>query len=341
MRLRTVMPIVLGAIASGCASLPDETLRYHLPTWQATVVATRTVTCEKGTDAAPDWKNPTLGPATAIVTPTYSSDPQAWADLPVKKLERWYANQDLTVTLTEDGRLASINTTSTGDGSNVVKSMVSLAATSRGAMSLKAAGTPDDGSRLCERVRKLAAKDSTAVAITFRTRLQRDTPPGSVLDLEVDEPFDASHIVFPRLKATLTIEAMNVSGSESPPAGDHLAIELRQVAKAIVVLGEDDKEIERHEFFVPTKSARYLQVPKAPMFGETSFELGLAGSGAITKVRYGRKSGAADAAGALDELAKLRSTPASKTEQLKAEADLIAAQARLDKCRKDPENCPK
>lgn len=339
MRPRTLMPIVLGAVASGCASLPDETLRYHLPTWQATIVATRTVACEKDPTTAKPWKNPTLGPATAIVTPTYSSDPKAWANLPIKKLERWYADQDLTVTLTDDGRLKSINTTSTGDGSNVVKSMVSLAATSRGATSLKTAGTPDDGSRLCEQIRKLAAKDSTSAAVTFRTRVDRDTSPGSVLDLKVDEPFNGIEAAFPKLKATLTFEPMQVSGSESPPAGDHLAIELRQVAKAIVLLGEGDKEIERHEFFVPTTAARYLQVPRAPMFGQTNLELELAESGAITKVKYGRKSGAADAAGAVEELAKLRSTPAAKTEQLKAEADLIAAQARLDKCRKDPENC--
>lgn len=339
MRPRTLMPIVLGAVASGCASLPDETLRYHLPTWQATIVATRTVACEKDPTTAKPWKNPTLGPATAIVTPTYSSDPKAWANLPIKKLERWYADQDLTVTLTDDGRLKSINTTSTGDGSNVVKSMVSLAATSRGATWLKTL-TPNRDDDLCALVRKHAADDSTAVAITFRTRFDRDTsahPDG--FDLYVDEPFDGVEGAFPPLKAKLTIEPMMVSGSESPPAGDHLTIELRQVAKAIVVLGEGTKEIERHEFFVPTTAARYLQVPRAPMFGQTNLELELAGSGAITKVKYGRKSGAADAAGAVEELAKLRSTPASKTEQLKAEADLIAAQARLDKCRKDPENC--
>lgn len=97
---------------------------------------------------------------------------------------------------------------------------------------------------------------------------------------------------------------------------------------------------------VPQLGETYtLPIQRPPLFGENQFELALAESGKVTKLKY---AGGGDAAGMFDSLSATLAaddeTPVTAADQAKAiqaEADLIYQQQRLVLCQSDPANCPK
>lgn len=84
-----------------------------------------------------------------------------------------------------------------------------------------------------------------------------------------------------------------------------------------------------------------LPIPRAALFGQNAFGLALAESGAVTTLTYGTQPGTAEAIGAAGQAidAFNGDTTAQKGAALKAEADLIAAQQRLLRCRADATAC--
>lgn len=108
----------MAAIGAGCASLPDARVQYYLPRADAVVAIERHVSCP----------NDVLHlRQTASVTTTYAADmARGPMTLDIKRLDRWYGGAELSVSLTTDGRLASINSMNQGDGAAWAKAAASV-----------------------------------------------------------------------------------------------------------------------------------------------------------------------------------------------------------------------
>jgi len=93
---------------------------------------------------------------------------------------------------------------------------------------------------------------------------------------------------------------------------------------------------------VPQQGAEYnLPIPTAPIFGGQTFAVSLGESGEITSLSYGKTSGLGSALGATNDVlgAFKPETTAAKASEVQAEADLIAQQQRLIRCRLSPSQC--
>ena len=94
---------------------------------------------------------------------------------------------------------------------------------------------------------------------------------------------------------------------------------------------------------VPQRGVPYvLPIPRAAFIGKQSVTLKLSDAGAITQLGYGSENGAATAIGSAGKALDLLNgqTDAERAAALSAQADIIAQQERLLRCRADPENCP-
>ena len=83
-----------------------------------------------------------------------------------------------------------------------------------------------------------------------------------------------------------------------------------------------------------------LPIPKPALFGKQTFALTLTESGRITSLGYGRTAGAPGARNAVGSLAgEQTAEDTAEAAALKAAADLIAQQARLNTCVLKPTEC--
>lgn len=130
MPVRPPLPRTLGrrigwfagaALLTGCAAVPDVTIRYRPVTWKVGVTVVHTVTCTH------DSKGIVFDQKVAF-TPGYGPDERAWMTLNLKDLDRFFADTDLAVEFTTDGRLRSINHSSTGQSEPIIKSFVEASA---------------------------------------------------------------------------------------------------------------------------------------------------------------------------------------------------------------------
>jgi hypothetical protein len=110
------------ATLSACASLPPATVNYYRTKTNLTLHVLRTLTCN-GSGELID-----VSIVTPNVTNTADTD-QAQETLNMGEVKGALSDTDITVTLTDDGRLLSINGTSNGEGEAALKTAVTVAST--------------------------------------------------------------------------------------------------------------------------------------------------------------------------------------------------------------------
>ena len=93
--------------------------------------------------------------------------------------------------------------------------------------------------------------------------------------------------------------------------------------------------------FVPTPQSYYLPIPTAALFGTQNLVLTIAESGLVTQIDYGKKTGLAGAANATNAIlgAIAPESTSAKASDIKAQADVLAQQARLHRCMVNPTTC--
>ena len=112
----------LAVLTAGCAATPDVTVSYKPVAWLVGVSVVDTITCTR------DAKQ-VIVVRGATFTPIYRADANAEPfKLQLKALDRYFADSDLTVNLTDDGRLKSINQSTTGQGEAISKAVVGAVA---------------------------------------------------------------------------------------------------------------------------------------------------------------------------------------------------------------------
>src|SRR5215475_11114582 len=108
--------VLLGA----CAHLPDVAVGYYLAQSKVSFKVVRTVACDKS-------DRPIVATA---VTPevAHSADRSRPATINLSGLQGPFSDSDLKFDFYDDGRLKDVNASSTGQGEEILKTVVSIAA---------------------------------------------------------------------------------------------------------------------------------------------------------------------------------------------------------------------
>lgn len=165
------------------------------------------------------------------------------------------------------------------------------------------------------------------------------------------ETYEKLKPIFGTSVATFTLApACQIMHASAESKGQHITLsEPAGAAVKVLVTTGTGQEKTTEELTasarVPQLGETYtLPIQRAPLFGENQFELALAESGKVTKLKYAGGGDAAGLFGALSStLAADDETPVTVADQAKAvqaEADLIYQQQRLVLCQADPANCP-
>jgi hypothetical protein len=358
MRAGQAVGVVLSIALGGCASTPDVAVKYHFPTASTQILLTQSITC--------DGQRIISSAAVTPPTPTYFADPKRWASLNYKRIDGLIADSDLTVGLTDDGRLKSINAVTTGSGGVFVKNLMGLAGA---VIAHRAAGlAPSHTTRKTRDFKKACAAiqaQTTAqkpATLMYSLLLPLTKPvaaqpfvvdPNSRLlhhelaDAEFEWVFKAALAHSPgNQQATYAAKPAAVKCADPPAADDGALLVLNETAVAtLTVSGPNssfaaDEVLWKGEFPVPLDSCYLLPIPKAKLFGKQTLIMDLSAYGSIQKLQYAKVAGTNEAVEAATNLTKTLAPSASDQAALiNAQIGLIQAQQRLAACLAKPAEC--
>lgn len=188
---------IVGAVSmltllSGCATLPNVTATYYFPKAETLFTLTQTIGCtplETG-------KHRLIRSVISVTSATTNSADTDWkvdgkvrkGRITYKDLNGTFVDGDATVTLTADGRLASINATSEGQGGAILKDIVTIAGTVGFAAAPPAGGPETSEDKACAQVdifagigQADASKAAPMVTLTYSVAIRYvvDGSPGS------------------------------------------------------------------------------------------------------------------------------------------------------------------
>jgi hypothetical protein len=285
---------------------------------------------------------------TLTVTAAYRADWSNPQTIPVKQLDSGFADLDLSIQLTEDGRLKGINATTTGQAEAITKSVVS-AITTLGA--LGSAKTLDKAKDMAEACKLIGAwTNNKALTVNWRFPIDAKTKDGTVApeqDVESKPLMDAIAGVLGPLTVSVKHSGLAKASTVDSSAASSSDLRLKLQRMGLVEIeatvqppgSGKPQSIGSSSILVPLPDKPYeVAIPKAALFGTQALILELADSGALLKVAYKKMVGAAGAANALQNIANADS-PATKAAELKAQADLLAQQQRLVLCLTSPKEC--
>ncbi len=330
----TLAGILAAASLASCSSMPDVTVDYYLPKAETTVTVTAAMDCDASKKVITVYS---VAAATA-----YSSDTAA-TPVSLKKIDSALGDTALTFNFTDDGRLKGVNTTSTGEGGAIVKAAITLATAVGGAV---AAVVPDDP---CQVIKNWGG--GKPVNITFTQIVRRDDYDKKDLPLN---PTPGDEGLFNQLKAhiaTLTLDTpttkrMRLAQFNENTTAPAAVVQLNDVADLRLTVNvaqpaEQAKPIWSSDVVVPVSGSYTLPIPKAALFGKETFQLSLSEAGEVTAIGYGKDNGFSDAMGAAAAIATAATpeTPAQEAASIKAQADLIAAEQRLLRCKTNRVGC--
>lgn len=325
------------AIASlvGCAKTPPITTHYYLAKSSLHVRLVRTLGCDES-----------LSPVVAsTVTPTLFH--QADVTKP-KSIELWradsaFANSEFKTEYYGDGRLKAVNAKTTGQGETIFKSAIKLA----GALQ---ADTPNRAAieEQCKAFR-LAFKDKALTLIyEVRDDLEKDQ---DELAVPPDAHSEFQAAKYPLLLGDTCLHLKQV-GEPRPPVSygsskNDVVFQARQpalVAASVTTGPLSDctaSTLWSSVIHVGQRGKEYdLRIPKAALFGMQQVGVTFDDSGNLGSVQYGKDTGAAALLGTIQAgVDQFQITAAEEAAALKSEADVIAAQQRLIRCRTNPKSC--
>lgn len=357
----------LSLVVGGCASVPDVTIQYRPVQWSTLVTIAHTISCASKDAAMPVVKT------SADVQPLYSAGkPDDRFSIRLAALDRFYADTDVKLTFTDDGRLKGINQSTEGKGESLVTAAVTAAAALSGAGALGALGTglvvdvpnarsgfgPDPS--ICSIVAEESGTDPAkpvSVSIAHYLLLNEGNL-GAAPVLNVvgahkalkERLVTAGQTFVPRVQPVLDPTPRQpvarpsscvVGRGDAQMSGNDVPLCLQQTGNLTVSVFDGGSELKSSSMRVPLPNQTLaLPVPKAALFGKQNFSLELAESGQILTLGYGRSTGAPAALQALGSIAKFEVTQeTAEAAALRAASDLIKEQRRAIACAADPTKC--
>lgn len=131
---------------TSCATLPDATVRYKLAHTDVKVKVVRTIVCNAADDLIQAYAT------TPIVTHRASTSECNDCRIPLRSLRGLFTDTDLKIELEEDGRLKSINASSTGQAEAALKSFVTFATSAKG---MVASSNQTASTAACAEIRRM------------------------------------------------------------------------------------------------------------------------------------------------------------------------------------------
>ena len=346
-------------LAGGCATIPAGHISYYLPRAETQLQITQTLSCNS---------SGTMLVQVLTTTPTtsYMSDPSAGLfTIQPNALSSGLSDVDLAVSLTDDGRLSSINSSASGEGSAIVKDTLAIAKAA-GFVASAAPGSLYDAKKACSTIAEFAppakadAKPGPAtVTLTYLVIFDyvKDSKTGSVQLMDLTKtppeataslqilPDAASVTLYNRLVSNIPrlhfdVGAANTTKAESGKwdggSSDDVRVTLNSVASVKIVVEGPVGDLQNADTVwsgqvqVPltAKEDRFLlPIPKASTFGTRKLVLSLSAFGSINKLEYST-SGTSDAADAVSAVgAALAGTLKAPTASQQASA--LQSQADL------------
>ena len=371
------------ALLSGCAIVPSVSRPYFFPEGRADIVVTQTLGCMV-TDIKkpPDPGNKPLvrSAATASVAYTYVANYASTKKhaLNVSDIDFLLSDSDVAISVTEDGRLSTINSNNTGEASAIVKSIISVAAVFTGIKPLvfKQPLTPQDQQiKYCQTIIQYGtAVDASkqpglyTLTLSYKQRLlfpQGNTitdangihyTVGNAVPIPLDPgstPFKTDAELFPSFSFTMNAANntdIQPAWTDDKQAGPHIEVPTMMLL-AVQMSGPVADMSQIGDFWndtwlAPTDTPVNIPLPKAPWFGKLNTTLQFSGSGLVNKVEYNKTNGLADLFSSGSQIvnqafppAPAVQTTAQKAADVQAHADLIYQQQRLISCQLDPKNC--
>lgn len=220
-----VFAVSLCLILTGCATIPDVTVSYYFPKAETIFTVTQTIGCTpKETDPKKPKKHRQIRSVMSVAATTTNSadvewmdeDPNSHAKTPhmghfrFKALNGTFVDGDATVTMTPDGRLSGINSTTGGQADAVVKSLITVAGVVVPVVATLAVGRPNPAEQIeiqkaddaCEMIDKWSVitqagtldptkePGKTApslLTLTYSVAVNYDAPKGGSPKLVVDQ----------------------------------------------------------------------------------------------------------------------------------------------------------
>jgi len=351
-----------GAVLTGCATIPDVSVSYRPVKWAVAVTVVHTLTCNRDNNLAAIQRGATF-------LPIYSAAPEnADYRIQLRDLDGFYADSDITLGFTDDGRLKSINQTTMGQGESVLKSgIAALAAISVRPAAAPATAPPAAGvhlfqnnvpqgevreakaSHVCAVIRSssIVAHDQLPQVSLVQAAVLRDgamnvrAEPSKDQEKLIQDLKNAKLDLSASVSATLgTEELQPISNLKSKVTSREVPLTLQRVV-ALSAKAEDAQGlIGSKSLPAPTMKTFVLPIPKAALFGKQTFVLSLAESGRISTLGYGRTTGVPGGFNAATAVATAEITEDNaEAAALKAAADLIAQQQRFNTCKLKPTDC--
>jgi len=326
--------VLVTAVASGCSTLPDAEMGYYLTKSETKVTVTQTVGC--------DTKKTRLFIANTVTQATsYVRDPTRPQTFRIKSIDGSLSDVSTTFSFTDDGRLKSVNATSTGQGEAIVKAAVVAATTIAGAAGVGGESPPP----ACDTIETWGG--GKPVTLIYSIPL---TYPGATVTSADLKPEEGSKALYSLLREKLPLPKLAVA-EPLPIAPSASLIETSGAKPYVLTLGRTQavdlsvsfkgETIWSATLITPAAQTFSLPVPKAALFGKQSFSLTLSDAGAVTSITYGKESGGGGASNAANAVATALTpdTPAAQATAAKSQADLIAQQQRLVRCQANPTAC--
>jgi hypothetical protein len=338
---RNSFSMLLLVALAGCATVPPMDVGYYLPKGAVAFRAVESVSCDGG--------NHILGAVTGTITPAYSADGVRRV-VSIGRLDGFLSDTDIGFEFTDDGRLKGMNSESAGQAEAVIKTAASLFSTLIMAMDGNGQQEfPDE----CAKIAKWGG-EKKVLTLTYTGDTDFAGRDGSLVPLRPEQNsfFYASAMpnigsVCARIGPSVAPPALNVPAST---ASGNVRLPLVQPAATLVEIikfanagcsGAILSKVASMTIQVPQHGTAYdLLLPKAAMFGKNGITLNLSDAGTVTKLKYGKTSGAPALANALSTAANaVVETRAEKIARMKEEADLIIQQERLVKCIAKSDEC--
>jgi hypothetical protein len=337
MNLKNLSAMALTGVSSalaGCGSMPHVAVGYYLPTASAEIRVTQTAVCTTGD----------IGVLTTAVdvAPTYSRDTAKQKTFNLRRMGHGMTKADAAFAFYSDGRLKSVNAIGTGKAVEGLKALISLLEVSG-----VAAVRTDEEKAACQVVRSAAGEGKALTIVSIGNTTFDDSPIVFKQTSVSTTVYNQVGPIFGSIAATVSTTPVTGAPHVVAVADKSQRLSMLEPASGTVdvVVSRGNQQLQfSGPVWVPQAGREYeLPIQKGPWFGENAFELEVAESGRVTKIRYAGGNAAAGAFGALSE-ALGAAEDASLVDQVNAAknlADLIYQQQRLVLCQADHVNCPK
>lgn len=321
------------ATLGGCAHLPNATIGYYLPTSEVRFKVVRTIAC--------DPANNIIGATAVTPTVSYLADTTARRTVDFSKLKGALSDSELKFEFTDDGRLSGFNATQTGQGEAVLKTVISIATSVAKGPGLSLVDFPG----VCAVIKKLGGGKPLTLTYSGMVDVTKSAAELQPLTADPDSARYAELLSTAIGGVSASVKSKKVAVAPvTAPVTDGIGLTAKQpgMVEIEIYAGADSKVVWNERLLVASIGTEYvLPLPRAAMFGTKTMAVSFADSGALKSVQYVSKTGAGQAANVLASGvdALKGQTTAEKVADVKAQADLIAAQQRLVGCLADAITC--